>query len=304
VTILVESDQKDVADLEKYQLPPLRYFKNLVSLALSFPHDVPRAYCDLEIAPAIAASPELTGFGLNNFCYAMDGHETETCASLPSLLGTSRPELVQLKLERVPLPIAGLKQVISPKLQKLSVANLPSSRGLDFSWAKLWSILKEAGVELSTLSVGSGKAMDGMLAYLVSYTGLRKLEIREIQMDRQDLEDSAGHRFWHEIVPHHKDTLTELAVVPCFEGLWCYGPAAADAIVQCVSVHRLTLSACSVDPSWAEAKLSQAQENDKVDFHHLDEPYGAPENCGVCIIYSCSSRRRPLSFPYVYTAWA
>lgn len=212
----------------------------------------------------------------------MHGRETKTCASLQSLLKKSRPELVQLKLERVPLPTTGLTQTLSCKLRELSVTTPTGSRGLDFSWAELWLTLKEIRVELSALSVhGSEKAMDDMFAYLVSYTGLRKLVIDEIKMDRADLEDSVGRRLWHQIVPLHKDSLTELAVVPCYEGVWCYGPIAAEVIPQCSSLRSLTLSVCSVDSSWAKAKLSQARENDKVEFHGLKEPSGAPENCGV-----------------------
>jgi len=223
----------------------------------------------------------------------MRGRKTRTCASLQSLLGKSRPELVQLKLERVPLPSEGLTQTLSCKLRELSLITPPGSRDLDFSWAELWLMLKEIHVELSTLSVhGSEEAMDDMFAYLVSYTGLRKLEILGIQMDRQDLEDSAGRRLWHQIVPHHKDTLTELAVVPRYEGDWCYGPTAAETILQCSSLRYLTLSVCGVDSSWAEARLSQARENDKVEFHGLDKYYGAPGNCGALIL---SSLRAPLA---------
>jgi hypothetical protein len=117
---------------------------------------------------------------------------------------------------------------------------------------------------------------------LVSYTGLRKLEIRGIKMDQQDLENSAGYKLWNQIVPHHKDTLTELVIAPCYEGGWCYGPAAAETIPRCSSLRRLTLSVCDVDSSWAEAKLSRASGNDNVQFRDLYEPYGAAENCGVC----------------------
>ncbi|OXV12187.1 hypothetical protein Egran_00052, partial [Elaphomyces granulatus] len=283
--VIISVDSSCTIDFGKHQLPPLRCFENLVSLTLSYSGDIPRAYCDREIAPVIAASPELTRFSLNNFCYSMYGRETKTCASLQSLLGKSRPELVQLKLARVPLPTAGLTQTLSCKLQELSVTTPTGSRDLDFSWAELWLTLKEIRVELSTLSVhGSEKAMDDMFAYLVSYTGLRKFVILGIRMDRQDLEDSVGRRLWHQIVPHHKDSLTELAVIPCYEGVWCYGPIAAETIPQCLSLRSLTLSVCSVDSSWADAKLSQARENDKVEFHSLEEPYGAPENCGALIL--------------------
>ena len=276
VTIFVVSTQETDQD----QLPPLRCFRNLVSLSISYSLDLPRAYCDQEIVPAIAASPELTRFSLNNRCEFERG---ETRASLQSLLGKSRPGLMQLKLDRVSVPTAVFTQIISCKLQELSVTTPPGSRDLDFHWAKLWLMLKEVGVELSTLSVkGSEKAMDDMFDYLVSYTGLRKLKIRGIQMDRQDLEDSAGYMLWNQILPHHKDTLTELVIAPCYKGVWCYGPAATETILQCSSLRKLTLSVCSVDSSWAKAKLLRERKNNNVKFYNLCEPYGMEENCGVC----------------------
>ncbi len=130
---------------------------------------------------------------------------------------------MQLELGRVPLPLAGLKHTLLRKLQLLSVSTAPGSRGIDSARAELWSALEETGVQLPPLSVaGSESAMDEMFAYLLSYTGLRELAILAIQFDRQDQEEIAGSRLWQRIVPHHKDTLTALAVVPCYEGVCCY----------------------------------------------------------------------------------
>lgn len=103
---------------------------------------------------------------------------------------------MQLQLERVPLPAAGLVQTFSCKLQNLNVSTPHGSRGVGFPWTGFWSALREIRVELSTLIVqGSETAMDVMYIYLISYTGLQKLEIHGIKMDRQDLEDIAGRTF-------------------------------------------------------------------------------------------------------------
>jgi hypothetical protein len=288
VDISIEGRNVDLRNLTN-QLPPLRGFKNLSSISLSSYGDIPLAYCEQEITPAVEASPGLVRFGIFNFCTPKWYHTVKNCASLQSFLEKARPELVQLELKQVPLRTTGLQQTLSRKLQHLSVLTKPGSRGVDFAWAELWSVLKEARVELLTLTAsGSENTVDEMYAYLLSYTGLQKLRILDIQMDRQDLEESAGHRLWLQIVPHHKDSLTELAVVPYYEGIWCYGPTAAAAILQCSSLRNLTLSVCRVDSSWAKAKLSRVRENDQVEFRDLEEPYCAPENC----IVSPSTRDR------------
>ena len=136
---------------------------------------------------------------------------------------------------------------------------------------------------LSKLSVhGPENAIEEMFAYLLSYTGLRKLEIRKLMMDRQDLEESAGCKLWNQIIPYHRCSLTELSITPWYEGTWCYGPHAAAAILQCTTLRNLTLSVCSVDSFWAEAKLSQARDLTKVEFYDIEKIRGAAENCGVC----------------------
>jgi len=240
------------------------------------------AYCEQEIASAVEASPALVRLAISNFCLPVYGRTVKSCASLQSFFEKARPELVQLELERVPLPATGLQQTLSRKLQHLNVSTRPGSRGVDFAWTELWPAMKETGVKLLTLTVsGSENGIDEMYAYLLSYTGLQKLEVLGIQMDQQDLEDSAGHRLWHQIVPHHKDSLTVLAVGPCYEGVWCYGPTAAAVILQCSSLRNLSLSVCEVNSSWAKAKLSRVRENDQVEFRDLEEPYCAPENCVV-----------------------
>jgi hypothetical protein len=39
---------------------------------------------------------------------------------------------------------------------------------------------------------------------------------------------------------------------------------------------------CSVPSFWAKKKLSWARKRNKIEFHGLQEPDGAVENCGVC----------------------
>ena len=212
--------------LMRYRPPLLRRFKNLSSFRIRCWDEIPVAYCELEIASVIAASPGLTQLSL---CIQPPANsDTECWISLQSFLGESRPELVQLELERVSLPATGLDRIISHNLRCLSLTTTSSPRNLEFAWAQLWSALRNAGAKLSTLTVrGSEEAMDEMFSYLISYTGLQDLNIYDILMTRQELEDSAGRKFWQQVVPHHQDSLVKLCINPCHEGAWCYGSVSA-----------------------------------------------------------------------------
>jgi hypothetical protein len=91
----------------------LRDFKNLCTLFVSCDHDIPRAYCLQEIAPAINASPSLANLSIRTF-YTLPAGRVTTCTSLQLYLRTSKPELVQLELAYVPPPSAGIREILSP----------------------------------------------------------------------------------------------------------------------------------------------------------------------------------------------
>jgi hypothetical protein len=152
-------------------LPPLRDFKNLSTLSVSYYTDIPRTYCQGEIAPAINASPSLANLSIRTF-YRWDGiRQVSECPSLQHFLQTSRPELVQLELGHMPLPSAGISEILSHKLQQLSVSTSIGARHIEFDWKRLWSALQKMGLELPFLKVsGTENAMDEMFTYLLSYS--------------------------------------------------------------------------------------------------------------------------------------
>ncbi|MCJ1349207.1 hypothetical protein MMC31_007443 [Peltigera leucophlebia] len=292
VAITTKRDNYCKPTLEDYNLPPLHYFRNLVSLLVSCYSDIPIAYCTREITRAIAASPKLTRFSLRNFDGA--NHNivvATTCTSLQTFFGNATiPQLIQLELGHVPLPAAGLSQTLSNRLKSLTISTPTGSRHLDFAWAELFTTLEEMGIKLSQLSVtGMEAAMDEMFSYLISYAGgLHTLEIRDIMMDCQEQEDNAGHRFWDQIVPHHKGSLKELRIYPWYEGEWCYGPETAAAIWQCWSLHQLGIAVRSVNSFWAKDKLSLTSANTAIKALDLREPYGLPEDSAVLILHDFS----------------
>jgi hypothetical protein len=197
------------------RLPPLRNFKNLSGFSVSSKGSIPAAYLEDEIRPVVQASPGLASFGLKSYSRG------NSLPPLQTILGKEpRPRLVELALGGVPLPPEGLELLCSANLQKLDLSTLPSSRGTYVAWSPLWLALREAGVQLSSLSVaGFEGAIDEMFGYLLSYSKLKKLSIPLIKMDQQTAEDAAGVVFWREIVPQHKDSLTELMLRPAYDGV-------------------------------------------------------------------------------------
>jgi hypothetical protein len=173
----------------------------------------------------------------------------------------------------VPLPSAGVRKIISHKLQQLSVSTPLRDTDFEFDWRRLWSALQETWTALSVLKVsGMANAMEEMFAYLLSYTGLQRLEITDIES--QEKEDGVSLIFWREIIPHHRDSLTMLSIEDGFEGGWCYGPRAA-ALRRCSLLRDLTIPVCRVESSWAETILARARKYKQIEFRDLVEPDGA-----------------------------
>ena len=199
--------------------------------------DIPRAYCLREVTAAINASPSLANLSIGSYIL----HGVTGITPLQFFL-QSRPELVQLELEHVPLPSAGIREIISHKLQQLSISTPLRDINFEFDWRRLWSALQETRIALSILKVsGMANAMDKMLAYLLSYAGLQRLEITNMDSREKEKENGASLIFWSKIIPHHRDSLTMLFIQCSLEGGWCYGPQADAALRQCLFLRELIL---------------------------------------------------------------
>jgi hypothetical protein len=73
---------------------------------------------------------------------------------------------VQLVLEGVPLPSAGIREILSHKLQQLSVTTSYHGILTEVDWKGLWSALLETKIELST-SQSQGRGMQWMRCSLI-----------------------------------------------------------------------------------------------------------------------------------------
>ncbi|KAE8341288.1 hypothetical protein BDV24DRAFT_163422 [Aspergillus arachidicola] len=291
-TVILSIKSHEV-DITTAPLPPLHAFKDLHKLSVTCSSDIPPLYCVREIAAAIGASPELSDFTMRTF---EDGNRRESikmCASVQDLFQMGKHQLTRLELYCVPFPVLGMKEILSSRLKELTVSTTPGSRHIDFSWETLWCTLRDTKIALSALAVsGSENALNAMFNYLLTYSGLQKLEIFDVQMDHQEDEDKFAETLCSEVVPCHQQTLITLGITSKYPGNWCYGPLAAGILSQCPKLQALTLSVGSVCSSWAGTILSRARDSQEIQFNRISEPDGSVENC--CAL-TPSDLRTPLA---------
>ncbi|GAP91518.1 hypothetical protein SAMD00023353_3101280 [Rosellinia necatrix] len=279
-------------DNPESQLPPLHAFRHLSELSVSSDYNLPAAFWENQVRPAVKASAELVSFSLK-----LDNGDKVAPPPVQAIMGgVPRPSLEALALQRVALPPPGLYPFCSGNLKHLTLLTDPGPQAPAVAWSSVWAALRNVGAELSSLSVSVfGEGMDEMFHYLLSYSGLRKLKIVHVQMDTQTAEDTAGDVFWNEVIPQHKDSLLELVVSPMYEGSWCYGRVAASAITQCASLKRLDLRLCPVDEGWAMAEVARLTGGDEVKFPA--QGYNASETlkcCPVLLLYNIRRAESPL----------
>nr|GAT53770.1 predicted protein [Mycena chlorophos] len=126
-------------------------------------------------------------------------------------------------LERLSVPVrptADLTPLLallqrSPNLTSLSLsASTDPSRLHD-----IWSCLLEYSIHLVELSINSVSSQ--LCEYLTSYTGLRRLVLRDVDTSRasRDMADT----FFERVLPQHSASLIELRLVPGYTGNWSFG---------------------------------------------------------------------------------
>lgn len=258
-------------DAENYQLPILHCFKNLSSLSISSDYSLPSAYYQNEIRPVVDGSP-----GLTRFCLSIKD-DRMTVPPMQAILGTMpRLDLTDLVLEGVTLPAGSLDPIITGNLRHLTLSpGPPFGRRCQIAWASILAALNNSRVKLPSFSVGFfEEAVDDIFDYLRSYSGLQELTIIGVHWMPEpgdehwaahEAENLAGRVFWNEIVPNHKDSLVGLAVHPAYNGAWCYGQLASDAIRTCTSLRRLSIHGSyyteSYDESWFSSRMTELADN-------------------------------------------
>ncbi|KAJ7676579.1 hypothetical protein DFH06DRAFT_610807 [Mycena polygramma] len=118
--------------------------------------------------------------------------------------------------------------------------------GHDYS--KVWTMLRVAMLrsnpstriylkELNTTSV-----TPDLLAYLSSYSGIRRLSLARSQGGARAKNDALADVFFHEVLPQHTKSLVELICPACVEGRWSFNMDNANAFLELRKLEKLHVS--------------------------------------------------------------
>ncbi|KAF8163823.1 hypothetical protein B0H34DRAFT_795471 [Crassisporium funariophilum] len=107
---------------------------------------------------------------------------------------------------------------------------------------EFWTQFARLGICLKNIKLD--RIPPAFIAYLGHYTGLRKLALTGGFENGQE-SDACGSRFFNEALTHHTQTLEELDINACYEGLWCFGEHNLSIVSQCRMLKTLGISVLS-----------------------------------------------------------
>ncbi|KAJ7155736.1 hypothetical protein C8R46DRAFT_1041092 [Mycena filopes] len=218
---------------------------------------------------------ELSG-SLSNVCIVIwktdAQHDPEWAQDvIPHFLSTL-PTLYDLRIEIDIRPEVRLP-VISGRLIRLSVTSpplVPPPELVPWIWetilqnrktlvglhlmgsgreifARLASTVGTDGViRLEELTTSGGVA-SGLLTYLASYSGLRRLKLRYSGGANLIESDRFADIFFETVLPQHVDSLVELSLSPGFEGRWSFGAHNVDILSRLRNLTHLEITLNAAD---------------------------------------------------------
>jgi hypothetical protein len=245
---------------------PVEHFKNLESLNLEWHNGVIPSHIEEDIKNLFNNSPNLRRFTMKGF--ETRNRRRRQRIGFPS--GNRQLEVLVIHLSDSNWFTSTFRGLIMPTLVVLSILDSPEfdpSETNRMYWPPILGLCIDYRVQLKSLSLrGIEIWTDTLFPYLLSYTGLEKLDLMIVGHEEEPDAD-AGNIFWNQIVPHHIATLQELKVHSQDAGSWCYGPFAADAIEKCLQLTHLHVTVCEMDQLWISRKLSKGQETTDFDVN-------------------------------------
>jgi hypothetical protein len=273
--LTIESDFELPGMYSSYEMVPLHRFKNLESLRLAWNNASIGWYMTADLISLIKRCPDLRRLHLHRLYMQKNMYTDSATNVLQELFAKTSLELEVLTVTEIsPVLFRGGLSSFIPITSRLVVLEIRDANAYHIPWtskipwAAVWLACINQNVRLKSLSVsGIEQTIKPLFQYLLSFTGLEKLEI-EINVNIELYsENDAGLRFWEQVVPHHKDTLLELQIIPKYVGDWCYGPSAAEAIESCSRLTKLKVGVCNMDSSWASQKICGRQQiTDNTEF--------------------------------------
>ncbi|KAJ7616575.1 hypothetical protein FB45DRAFT_1063982 [Roridomyces roridus] len=123
-------------------------------------------------------------------------------------------------------------------------------------WTELWVALREAQIHLAEITTTI--VSPDLFKYLLSYTGLRKLDLGCQDAGSQAGNDRLADTFHETVLPHHADSLVELSCPGRYESRFSFGAHNMHVISQ---LPQLTSLAMSLNSAARESTYSQSSES-------------------------------------------
>ncbi|KAF9449372.1 hypothetical protein P691DRAFT_728020 [Macrolepiota fuliginosa MF-IS2] len=202
------------------------------------------------LGDCISQSPEMSSIDIDRSYW----HGDSNTPTLHSLLGNA--PLIRLKHLGLHGWFTRLDHVTLPHLRFLKSLTLTNNHDPPYnshpysSTAEdIWSALRVSEIHLDRISTDLVNA--SLIEYLVSYSGLTRLYLRNITAPDQQTSIQLAEVFFDSALAQHSFTLEDLYILPSYEGSWCFGEHIAPIIARCSKLQYLKLAVVSskVNPS-------------------------------------------------------
>ncbi|KAJ7444492.1 hypothetical protein FB451DRAFT_1294198 [Mycena latifolia] len=118
--------------------------------------------------------------------------------------------------------------------RSLTSLHLPESS----AWSEVWKVLGNK-TELRLKEISTPTVTPALIAYLVSYSGIEKLNLQSLD---KGSEDRLADNFANRVLPRHAESLVELSCISQYPSRWSFGTHNVDAISQLYKLTRLEMS--------------------------------------------------------------
>lgn len=135
-----------------------------------------------------------------------------------------------------------------PQVQMVAnqiVKSYPQLNGLSSTDQEIWDTFRREGIHLEAVSVD--RIEDGLLSYLASYSGLRRLTIDNAGADSETASNRLADIFFQSALVPHMQSLVALSCPASFEGRWCFGTHNTGVITQFHLLRSLCMSVVTLE---------------------------------------------------------
>jgi hypothetical protein len=125
------------------------------------------------------------------------------------------------------------------------VKSYPQLNGLSSTDQEIWDTFRCEGIHLEAVSVD--RIEDGLLSYLASYSGLRRLTIDNAGADSETASNRLADIFFQSALVPHVQSLVALSCPASFEGRWCFGTHNTGVMTQLHLLRSLCMSVVTLE---------------------------------------------------------